>query len=185
MIAILDCTDQDVPLLKHEFVSPIVSIVHNAGYHSVVLPLTVQEKPEGLKGVILTGTALMDDKFLTLGLPEWIIHWAGPLMGICAGMQLIAITCRGKLIPSEAIGMAEIQCICTDQILTGKEQFTGWELHRSGVDFFGNVTVLAKSASGIQMIRINDRPWYGILFHPEVRNEWLITNFLNMYCSHE
>ncbi len=180
MIAILDCTNQDLPLLKREFVNPIESVVQKTAHHSVVLPLTVHEMPDDLKGVILTGTALMDNRYLTIGLPEWLQDWAGPVLGICAGMQLIALTCGGRLVPSEAIGMTEIRCIGADRILEGREQFTGWELHRSGVEVDGTVTVLARSESGIQMIRANDRPWYGLLFHPEVRNEWLITNFLDI-----
>ncbi len=180
MIAILDCTNQDLPLLKPEFINPIASIVQGSGYHSVVLPLAAHEMPDDLKGVILTGTALMDNQYLTIGLPEWLLDWAGPVLGICAGMQLIALTYGGRLVPSERIGMTEIRCTFSDQILEGKEQFTGWELHRSGIEVNGAVTVLARSASGIQMIRANDRPWYGLLFHPEVRNEWLITNFLDI-----
>ncbi|HWQ63883.1 MAG TPA: gamma-glutamyl-gamma-aminobutyrate hydrolase family protein [Methanospirillum sp.] len=182
MITILDCTRQDLSLLKYEFVSPITNIVQIAGFNTIVLPLATHERPSNLKGIILTGTSLMDDHYLSIGIPEWVLQWAGPVLGICAGMQLITITYGGRLVPSEAVGMTEIRCVNRDQIVDGKEQFTGWELHRSGVETSGNVTVLARSASGIQMIRTNDRPWYGVLFHPEVRNEWLITNFLNI-CS--
>lgn len=182
MIAILDCTRQDLSLLKREFVSPILNITQINGFSTIVLPLATLKRPSYLKGIILTGTSLMDDHYLTIGLPEWVLEWAGPVLGICAGMQLITIASGGRLIPSEAIGMTEIRCVNRDQILDGKEQFTGWELHRSGVEISGNVTVLARSEAGIQMIRTNDRPWYGVLFHPEVRNEWIITNFLNI-CS--
>jgi len=178
MIAILDCTNQDLPLLKREFVNPIVSIVQRTTHDSVVLPLTTHKMPGNLKGVILTGTALMDDQYLTTGLPDWLPDWSGPVLGICAGMQLIALNFGGRLVQSEEIGMTEIRCISADRILGGKEQFTAWELHRTGIEITGRATVLARSASGIQMIRANDRPWYGLLFHPEVRNEWLITNFL-------
>lgn len=184
MIAILDCTRQDLSLLKCEFVSPVIDIVRIAGFSTIVLPLTTHEIPDNLKGIILTGTSLMDNHYLTIGLPEWVLQWTGPVLGICAGMQLIVMTYGGRIVPSEAIGMKEICCTNSDEIFNGKERFTGWELHRSGVEISGNLTALARSESGIQMIRTNERPWYGVLFHPEVRNEWLITNFLTICGKH-
>jgi GMP synthase (glutamine-hydrolysing) len=185
MIGVLDCTCHDHPLLKREFVNPIVHVIQKTGYPTVILPLSTKEMPEGLDGVILTGTALMDDHFCTIGLPEWLVQWNGPVLGICAGMQLIALSFGGTITPSEVIGMNEIVVTGKDQIFAERERFSAWELHKSGICTSDNMMVLARSPSGIQMIRRSDRPWYGVLFHPEVRNEWLITNFLTLYIGNK
>jgi GMP synthase-like glutamine amidotransferase len=44
--------------------------------------------------------------------------------------------------------------------------------------------ILATSRKGPAIIRHGERPVYGVLFHPEVRNEWLIERFL-AFCSPE
>lgn len=180
MIGILDCTRQDLPLLKTEFVDPIISIVQNAGFQTIDLPLTTKKIPNSLQGIILTGTALRDDAYLSVGLPEWLLHWTGPVLGICAGMQLITISFGGGLIPCKMIGMTEIAIVSEDPIFSQKKQFNAWEMHNSGINPSDMMTILARSPSGVQAIRLSGRPWYGVLFHPEVRNEWIITNFLTL-----
>ncbi len=182
MIVILDCTRQDLPLLKQEFVSQVASIVERGGHQVMVLPLTTTEVPDNLQGVILTGTALKDDQYLVHGIPKWLMKWTGPVLGICAGMQLIVVAGGGTIIPSEKIGMTEITVTSDDKIFSGKERFHAWELHQSGVKPTESMKVLARSASGVQAVLCPDRPWYGVLFHPEVRNEWVIINFLEI-CS--
>lgn len=185
MIIILDCTGQDIPLLKAEFVHPVISIVEAAGYETEALPLNTKTLPHDTKAVILTGTTLMDHQFLKIGLPDQLMHWNGPVLGICAGMQLLAVTCGGSLIPSEKIGMTEITVIKEDPVFIGKERFNAWELHQSGVEVTGAFEVIARSASGVQGIKLLERPWYGVLFHPEVRNEWVLINFLKTYVHTE
>lgn len=180
MIGILDCTRQDLPLLRDEFVSPLMSVVKNAGFNPVILPLATRCLPEGLDGIILSGTALMDNIYLKEGLPEWLLNWTGPVLGICAGMQLITVSFGGELIPSEMIGMTEITVIKEERLFSGKDRFNAWELHGSGVRPHNTMMILARSDSGVQAIQLSDRPWYGVLFHPEVRNEWVIKNFLTL-----
>ena len=178
MILILDCTRQDIPLLREEFVNPIRNIVQDAGYETTVHPLNTLTPPDGVQGVILSGTALMDHDYLKTGLPEWLLSWKGPVLGICAGMQLIAVSFGGTLIPGENIGMTAITVTRDDPIFYGKERFNAWELHQSMVTIPETIAIVAQSVSGIQGIRLSGRPWYGVLFHPEVRNEWVILNFL-------
>lgn len=183
MILILDCTRQDIPLLRDEFVIPVMNIIQKAGYETVVQALDSRSMKRGSQAIILSGTSLMDHEFLKVGIPEWLLSWNGPVLGICAGMQLIAISSGGKLIPCEKIGITEITVVREDPVFSGKTRFDAWELHQSSVIIPETVLVLARSASGIQGIRLSDRPWYGMLFHPEVRNEWVILNFLQNCCS--
>jgi GMP synthase (glutamine-hydrolysing) len=124
----------------------------------------------------------MDNVFQKNGLPQCIKEWTGPVLGICAGMQLLALHAGGSLIPGEEIGMTEIRAVGNDQIFNGKECFSAWELHKYQVLIPDSCITIADSQSGIQAFRYSDKPWYGMLFHPEVRNEWIIDNYLTL-CS--
>ena len=181
MIGILDCTRQDLPLLQTEFVHPVRNIVKEAGYEARVFPLDTPALPDDLQAVILTGTALQDHRFLHAGFPCHLLKWEGPILGICAGMQLLSVSFGGELFPCEMIGMIEITVIQDDPVFSGKDRFNAWELHQSGVKVPEECEVLARSDSGVQGFRFRHRPWYGVLFHPEVRNEWVILNFLKTY----
>lgn len=181
MILILDCTRQDLPLLKDEFVQPVLQIIRQAGYEARIEPLNSPNMPPGCNAVILTGTALQDHEFLATGLPKWLLGWTGPVLGICAGMQLLAMSAGGELIADEKIGMTEITVMKDDPVFSGRDRFNAWELHKSGVVVPQSVHILARGATGVQALRYADRPWYGVLFHPEVRNDWVIRRFLEVY----
>ncbi len=185
MILIIDCTDPKVPLLKDEFVQPIITIVRQAGYELNTLTLASKNPTQEFQGVILTGTALMDHQYLNIGLPEWLKEWKGPVLGICAGMQMIAIASGGGVIPSEEIGMTDITVTKADPLFADTSTLSVWELHQSGVWISEKCTVLAQSPSGIQAFKLQEKPWYGLIFHPEVRNEWIFTNFLKLCNSKE
>ncbi len=181
MILVLDCTRQDLPLLKDEFVQPVLHIIRQAGYEACVKPLDLPHMPPGCNASILTGTALQDHEFLATGLPEWLLDWTGPVLGICAGMQLLAMSAGGDLIADQKIGMTEITVTKENPVFSGRDRFNAWELHQSGVVVPESVLICATGATGVQAIRYADRPWYGLLFHPEVRNEWIIRRFLEVY----
>jgi GMP synthase (glutamine-hydrolysing) len=182
MILIIDCTNPDLPLLRYEFIDPLVSIIEKAGFQSGIRPLSDQSPPGLTEGIILSGTALRDQEFLKTGLPCWFSEWKGPVLGICAGMQLLAVASGGSLVQGEEIGMNEIPVIGSDPLFSGTERFSAWELHQSGVVISTSCQVLALTSTGVKAFRRRDRPWYGVLFHPEVRNEWIIHNFLRI-CS--
>jgi GMP synthase (glutamine-hydrolysing) len=180
MILIIDCTCPDLPLLRDEFVLPLETIVKQAGFRTCSLHLADQRQPDDIQGIILTGTALRDHSFLTIGLPPWIREFERPVLGICAGMQLLALQAGGSLTNDEAIGMTEIMVVGSDLMLAEKERFQAWELHQSGVIIPDSCQVIAVRSEQVRGFKRKEKPWYGLLFHPEVRNEWIIDNFLRI-----
>jgi GMP synthase (glutamine-hydrolysing) len=110
----------------------------------------------------------------------WLPGFPGPVLGICAGMQVIAGIYGGAVREEVGIGMAEQEVVAPDPLLAGRERFLAYELHSLSVVPPASFRVLAVSPSGVRVIRHRERPVYGVMFHPEVRNEWLIRRFLSL-----
>ncbi|MDD1656696.1 MAG: gamma-glutamyl-gamma-aminobutyrate hydrolase family protein, partial [Methanomicrobiales archaeon] len=131
--------------------------------------------------IILCGTALQDNAFAARPASfAWLQEARVPVLGICAGMQAVALAFGGSLLPSREIGMTEIRCTRPDPLLEGHGRFSAYELHGAGVVPPESFVVLAESDRCIQAIRHRVLPVYGILFHPEVRNGWVVERFLSM-----
>ena len=61
-----------------------------------------------------------------------------------------------------------------------KKEFEAYELHNYSVKPSKDFEILAKSKKCVQAIKHKSKPIYGILFHPEVRNKWIIKRFLKL-----
>lgn len=184
MILIVDLCWKKDSLSGPEFTGPVVNIVRNTGesfkivHHTEVSPAVM----EGTCGVILCGTALKDNAFRkNSSLGELIRQTELPVLGICAGMQAIALAFGGDLIESPGIGMTRIWVTSKDEIFGGREDLEAYELHGAGIQDCGDLYTIAKSDTGAEAFRHRSRPVWGLLFHPEVRNEWAVENFIE-YC---
>ena len=183
MILILDLSYRPDSLSMDEFVVPVERIVREDGYSTRIRHYTdpVQEDLASTDGAILCGTALKDFGYLNRRERfTWLRSFPRPVLGICAGMQVLARVYGGDVHPATGIGMAEQQVVTSDPLLAGKDRFPAYELHSLSVAPPASFTVLATSVSGAQVIRHRERPVYGVMFHPEVRNEWLIRRFLSL-----
>jgi GMP synthase-like glutamine amidotransferase len=83
-------------------------------------------------------------------------------------------------VEGEEIGMTGIRVIRDDSLLQGIREFPAYSLHRHIVIPPPSFEVLAVSDTCLQVIRHIDHPFYGVLFHPEVRNEWVVRRFLTL-----
>ena len=180
-ILVIDLTYRPGSLSSDEFVRPVEHLVQKEGAPSRVRHYT-EIIPEDLSiasGAILCGTALADFGYLesmkTFG---WLRSFPRPVLGICAGMQVLVRTFGGELHPGTGIGMADQQVVTPDPLFEGKDRFPAYELHSLSVEPGPDFIVLATSPSGTMAVRHRDRPVYGVMFHPEVRNEWVIGRFL-------
>ncbi|HMA05773.1 MAG TPA: hypothetical protein VKO45_07585 [Methanomicrobiales archaeon] len=183
MILIEDLSYRPGSLSADEFVAPVERIVRTDGETTLIRHYADISGPDlaSADGVILCGTALADFGYLD-GMEHfaWLPSFPRPVFGICAGMQVIAKTFGGEVRPGVAIGMAGQEVTAPDPLLAGKDRFDAYELHSLSVVPPASFRVLAVSPSGIQVIRHRERPVYGVMFHPEVRNEWLIRRFLSL-----
>lgn len=183
MILVLDLSFRPGSLSAEEFVGPVDRIARREGKATLIRHYT-DIAPRDLASVdaaILCGTALADFGYLgRLERFAWLPSFPRPVLGICAGMQVITRVFGGEVTPEVRIGMAWHEVIARDPLLAGKGRFEAYELHTLSVVPPASFRTLAASASGPAIIRHRERPVYGVMFHPEVRNEWLIQRFLSL-----
>ena len=131
----------------------------------------VEINPEDL--VILSGshelTAAWNDYVFAQEM-QLIKSHVGPLVGICLGMQLIAHTYGSSIhqLPKKRYGIAPIKFIDKPSPQSAEV----FESHSWSVKKLSEpLVVVAESGAGIEILRHNSRPQYGLQFHPEAAND--------------
>jgi GMP synthase (glutamine-hydrolysing) len=164
-------------LSRSEFVEPIASIV---GEGARVVSLTKLD-PAGVEeadAVIICGTALADDGYLDhQERLAWLSTTDVPVLGICAGMQLVALHNGASLVPGKEIGMVPIEPTMDNPLIT--EPMEVYCLHKYDLEDLDQFQVLARSTRCVQAISHGERQLYGIVFHPEVRRGGVVSRFLD------
>jgi GMP synthase-like glutamine amidotransferase len=178
MILIVDMNWKEDSLGFFEFVVPIVTIAKELDKCVVrhYLEITSQDLNRCSK-IILSGTALKDNVFLTN--PEkfqWLKETKKPILGICAGMEIINIVFGGVLNESLEIGMTQIKTVAANPLFSG--DFKAYSLHNFCTKPSAAFEILAQSTKCIQAIKHKNKPIFGVLFHPEARNPLIIENFI-------
>jgi GMP synthase-like glutamine amidotransferase len=178
MILIVNmCSDQ---LSYLEFVKPVEDILKKAGAESFTrhfLSLSHRDIIRARK-VIICGTALKDFKYLDSTREfTWINEFCKPILGICAGMQILAKLCDGRIIERTRIGRYKVK-IVRKSIIVSKDEFYSYFLSSKAVEPSENFETLGESGSLKCIVKHKRRRFYGCLFHPEVLNPEIITNFL-------
>ena len=155
-----------------EFVKPIEDILKNNNIKFETIHHKKIKKSKYDK-VIICGTSLQDTEFLKHDF-SWIKNETKPILGICAGIQIIGKEFGAKIKEKTEIGFF-------NEIF--KKDFLGMKKEKQVYHLHNNYTTLPKNfetfaTNGIpQAIKHKQKEIYGVLFHPEVRNEELILNF--------
>jgi GMP synthase (glutamine-hydrolysing) len=131
--------------------------------------------------IILCGTALKDNVFRgQIDSFSWIKEFVGCILGICAGMQVIGSVFGGEIIPQADIGLKKIDIVRETPLLGEPRQIEGYHLHSYGVTLPDGFQLVAGKSDYVEAFKHQDRPIYGILFHPEVRNRWMVERFVQI-----
>lgn len=128
--------------------------------------------------IIICGTSLLDNDFLeNLNYFDWILNYGGKILGICAGMQVLGEIYGGVLKKKNEIGFYFEEFKSDFLGLIGKQEV--YHLHNYYISNWKKIGFSLCSNSKIpQAVKHNTKNFYGVLFHPEVRNKNLILNFL-------
>ena len=164
------CSDK---LSEEEFVRPLVNIVEKCTVKQYTK--VVKNDVASATHIILSGNALQDNEYQQHDW-SWIKEIKKPLLGICAGMHAIGIAHGSKIVNASRIGMSKIKI--NESLLLQKGTYEIYELHQYGITLPKGFIMLAKKEGFPVMIQKGNV--YGVLFHPEVRMETVVRNFLNI-----
>jgi GMP synthase-like glutamine amidotransferase len=183
MILIVDLCFKPASISRYEFVDPIAGIVSRAGSECEVVHFSelTDDLIERAGGIILCGTALKDDLYAQrIDLFSWIEDLEKPLLGICAGMQVAAVVFGGEIVPQPKIGLEKIEIVRETPLLGPPREIEGYHLHNFGVTLPPGFDLVAGRRDSIEAFKHAKRPIYGIIFHPEVRNRWVVERFVDL-----
>jgi len=169
--------------------------VRECGVYSELLPhhVGVEEvrarRPKGLilsggpASVYADGAPKLDPELLELGIP---------VLGICYGMQLLALSLGGRVEGAEIgeFGRSDLTVREPGRLLAGTPpDQTCWMSHRDTVYAPppGFTALASSTASPVAAFEHVDRAVYGIQFHPEVVHtpygQQILTTFLEDVCG--
>jgi len=185
-VLVIDLCREENSLHYKEFVQPVVDILNQANIKNEIiyfkkLDVINFEDYNNFNKIILCGVALKDFDYLD-NLDKFEILKKVPceILGICAGSQIIGKLFGYELKKGQEIGLIDLDVLKNDKIFEDVNLNEVYCLHNSYIDFnesnFVDVEILAKSKNFVQAFKI--RNFYGVLFHPEVRNKELIINFV-------
>jgi GMP synthase-like glutamine amidotransferase len=180
MILVVDLNWKKESLGYFEFVLPILEIAKNLDkcvvkHYSEI----TSEDVSYCDRIILSGTALKDN--VTLSQPEkfsWIKTVDKPVLGICAGMQTIGVVFGLLLTRCLEVGMTSVSTLTDNPLFSSV--FRAYSLHNYSVESSEEFEVLAESEKCVQAMKHKQKPIYGVLFHPEVRNTEIVKRFIEL-----
>jgi diphthine-ammonia ligase len=176
------CFERDC-LSNYEFVHPIRETLIQAGVLCDILHYTevTLRALANYDKIILCGTALLDNDYAEhLHSFSWIRDFNKPILGICAGMQVIGAIYGGSIVQNRAIGLEEIEIIRASPLLGEPRRIEGYHLHNYAVTLPQGLSLLAGRIDAALAFQRGIDPTYGIIFHPEVRNRWILERFANL-----
>ena len=163
-----------------EFVKPIEDVLkrNDFKFKSVHYSRLNKDLLKVTDKIIISGTSLKDNAFLdVINEFNWIKEFEKPILGICGGMHILGLVFNGEIKKSQEIGLTEI--IFKKDFLGFHGEHLVYELHNLNVES-NEFNIVAVSENCIQAIKHKKKPFYGVQFHPEVRNKSLIENFANL-----
>ena len=180
MILLVDLCHRPGSLSRDEFVGPVARIVERAGeaWREVHFSGAGRADFTGIRGIILCGTALQDNVFSEqVALFAPLFETGLPVLGICAGMQALCLAFGGSLRPAGEIGMIKVRAELQEPLLGSPGEFEAFGLHSFACEPPREWIVTAVSDVCVQAVRYPDRPIFGVMFHPEVRNDQVVERF--------
>ena len=178
--------------------------IRDAGVYCEIHPGDVDEAffegQSGLKGIILSGSHASAYQEEALKVPARVFELGVPVLGICYGMQAMALQLGGKVEWSDQreFGYAEVRAHGHTRLLDGLQDFSTPEGHgmlKVWMSHGDKVTALppgfqlmaSTPSCSIAGMADEERGFYGLQFHPEVthtlQGDAILTRFVIEICG--
>ena len=164
-------------LSEYEFVNPIVELIKSFEYDIINYRNLEMSNISLYDKIIICGTSLQDNVYLKY-FDDFrkLKNHNKEILGICSGFQIICKMFDEEIIDQQEIGMINVETQIKNPLVSG--DFQAYNMHNFSADEVTSFNVLAKSEKTIQMISHKKINIFGVSFHPEVRNQQIVTNFL-------
>ncbi|TAL76248.1 MAG: glutamine-hydrolyzing GMP synthase [Burkholderiaceae bacterium] len=180
--------------------------VRDAGVYCEIQPGDVDnafiDAQQGLKGIILSGSHASAYSEGSLKVPSRVFDIGVPVLGICYGMQSMALQLGGKVEWSDhrEFGYAEVRARGHTRLLNGLEDFSTPEGHGMLKVWMSHGDKVTQLPPGFKLMASTDscaiagmadeeRRFYAVQFHPEVTHTTqgtaLLSRFVNEICGCE
>ena len=164
-----------------EFVKPVEKIVCKNFVTKNYKDVT-QEDLNAAKKVIICGTSLRDFDYMeNLSKFLWLKNFSKPVLGICAGMQIIGVTFGSEISGGVYIGthFGNFSQGFADKFFEeGETVQEVYFLHKKIAGLPEGFEKLNEGLSYPTVFKHKEREIYGVLFHPEVLNREVIERFV-------
>jgi len=160
-----------------QYTQLIVRRVREAQVYAELLPWDAPEESVmslDPKGFILSGGPRSVYAPGSPHLPAYVLASRLPILGICYGMQVLTHALGGKVAPAgkREYGPAVLEMIKSSELIREGDDPHVWMSHGDRIDRIPDgFEILAKTGnSPIAAMGDTDRKYFGLQFHPEVRN---------------
>jgi GMP synthase (glutamine-hydrolysing) len=177
-----------------QYAQLITRRVREAQVYAELLPWDIQEN-EALdrspRGIILSGGPSSVYEPGAPQLPDWVLKAGLPVLGICYGLQVLAVALGGRVSGStmREFGPAELQIVEQSTLFKSGDPRQVWMSHGDRIETLPpGFTVLASTAnSPVAAMGDRTRRLYGLQFHPEVAHSHggraIIRRFVRQVCG--
>ena len=167
-------------LSEREFVFPIAEIVKPEDTDILHYTECTEKDISKAGRIMICGTSLQDNAYLSDFdiFKNLLLGFEGAILGICSGMQIVCSLFEDKQVENAEIGMIEVRTLESNELCKGK--FQAYSMHNFSVDNLEFFMILARSDTSVQAIKHKSRKIFGVSFHPEVRKEGIVENFLRV-----
>ena len=172
--------DKEILIINNDsvFFPKLVKIIDNFGFIPIPIHFTELFKPttyNTYSGIVLSGGPHDTHDNAEMDSERKIIRDVRiPVLGVCFGMQLLAMMYGGKIkqLPKKDAGTKMYEVISLEQngLLCGlPSKFLVAGSNEFVIESVGSeLVVIGKSRFGIEIIRHKKRQIYGVQFHPEI-----------------
>ncbi len=177
-----------------QYVQLIARRIRELGVYCEIYPFDV--KPQEIKnfnpnGIILSGGPETVTLKQTPRAPKIVFTLGCPVLGICYGMQTMAVQLGGKVAASKQceFGYARLKQIAGSRLLAGIKDFDVWMSHGDQVTKLptGFKSIAATANTPLAAMANEEKNFYGLQFHPEVTHtkegKRILANFVYDICQ--